>query len=138
MSRTAPSAVQAILGPNYATGVSLSPFIEVATAIVDDVVSCAAEDGVTLTAVKLELIERWLAAHFYHCSDPVYQSRSTEGASGQFQGQSGMGYDGSRYGQMAMRIDSSGCLRASDKGATGQFIWLGKPPSDQINVDDRD
>ena len=138
MARTVPSAVQKILGPNYAAGADLSPFIETASAVVDGVVECAAEDDITLSSTLLEIIERWLSAHFYHCSDPVYQSRSTEGASGQFQGQSGMGYDGSRYGQMAMRIDTSGCLRASDKGATGQFIWLGKPPSEQINVEDRD
>jgi hypothetical protein len=130
--------VQAILGPNYATGVSLAPFIESATDVVDGIVECAAEEDVTLTSTRLELIERWLSAHFYHCSDPVYQSRSTEGASGQFQGQSAMGYDGSRYGQMAMRLDTSGCLRANEKGGKASFIWLGKPVSDQINYQDRD
>lgn len=140
MSRTVPSAVQAILGPNYDTrnNPSLTPFIDAASAMVDDVVDCAAEEGTTLTAAKLELIERWLAAHFYHCSDPTYSSRSTEGASGSFMGQGTQGIEGSRYGQMALRLDPSGCLRATEKGSNGQFIWLGKPPSEQIDVDDRD
>ena len=138
MSRTVPSAVQAILGPNYATGVSLVPFIDAATDLVDSVAESAAGDGESLTTTRLELVERWLSAHFYHCSDPVYQSRSTEGASGQFQGQSAMGFDGSRYGQMAIRLDTSGYLRALDKGSRPSFVWLGKPVSEQIDYLDRD
>lgn len=141
MARTTQSKVEAILGPNYdkKNNVDLTPFIETASVMIDEVVTCAADDETTLSSSLLERLECLVAAHFYHCADPTYASRSTDGASGQFMGQAAMGLDGSRYGQMAKRMDPSGCLAAMDDPDKGRasITWLGKPVSDQINYWDR-
>lgn len=144
MARTTSAAVQALMlpGQDYDTlaNPSLTPFIDTASALVDDVVTCAAADGVTLTAARLELIERWLAAHCYCMSDQTYASKNTEGAGASFHGQTGMHLEASKYGQMAARLDSSGCLEsiagAERKVASG--FWLGKAPSGQTPYRSRD
>lgn len=148
MSRTSSSAVQGILrvgsqGGDYddENSPSLDPYIASATVIVDRVATCATAKGKTLTSTELELIERWLAAHFYCMSDVTYQSRSTAGASASFTGQTGMYLEGTRYGQMAVSLDYSGCLLAIATGAqrkTAGFVWGGQRPSEQTNYSERD
>lgn len=124
--RTKAKDVQAILDNNYG-GADLAPYIATASATVDRVATCAARKKVPLTVVELELVERWLAAHNYCQMDPTYSSRSTEGASGSFQGQVTAGIDGSRYGQNAQRIDYSGCLRNLDKQQRASATHLTRP-----------
>lgn len=142
--RTTSAAVRALLEPGKAYDTvdspSLTPFIDAASAMIDDVNECATADGVTLGDTRLELIERWLAAHFYVMSDQAYTSEGTEGASASYQGQTAMFLTASKYGQMAMRLDKSGCLEAvggaERKVASG--FWLGKPPSGQTPYRNRD
>lgn len=137
-TRTNVVAVAGVLGNNWDGTTGLQPFIDAATTIVDDVSNNDAITDKVMTTTKLELVERWLAAHFYHCADPTYQSKSTGKASGQFQGQSEMNFAGSRYGQMAIRLDTSRYLAALDqKGIVGGF-WGGLPPSQQTDYVDRD
>lgn len=140
MARTTSSAVQLILLKDYDGEdlPSLSPYIEAATAIVDRVESCASEKEIPLSATELELIERWLSAHFYQMSDQAYTSKSTGGASGSFKGQFGAGFEITTYGQMALRLDYSGCLSAIDKRQTAGAFWLGKEPSNQTPYYQRD
>jgi hypothetical protein len=135
--RTTIAKVQALLGDDYGvkedgTSPDLQPFIDTATVITDRVDACATKKRIDLTDAELELIERWVAAHLYTAQDKPYSSRSTAGASGQFQGQTAMGYDSTRYGQEAQRIDYSGCLRNIDKQQRAGMAWLGKPLSSQI------
>jgi len=143
MSRTNDAAVLALLAPNRdyntADAPSLQPFIDTASSMVDDLVDCAAERGITLPSVKLELIERWLAAHFYKVSDRPYASKNTEGAGGAFDGKTGMYLESTIYGQTAMRLDPSGCLDAigGSQRKVADILWLGKPPSAQIPWYDR-
>lgn len=141
-ARTNSAAVQGVLGDDYGpkedgTLPDLTPYIATASAIVDRVITCATRKGYTLSCTETELIERWLAAHFYAVSDKPYQSRSTEGASGQFSGQTAMGFDANQYGQMAQRVDYSGCLRNLDKQQRAGAAWLGKPASQQQSWQDR-
>lgn len=139
MARTNSNAVQAILGDNYDSNIDLDPFIDTASAVVDEIEDCASERDITMSSTLLELIERWLAAHFYAHADPLYQSRSTGGASATFQGQTGMGLESTVYGQTALRLDKSGCLAYMDeKSEPVQVIWLGKPPSEQTPYWQRD
>lgn len=145
MARTNAAAVQAILGgtatnSNWDGTTSLTPFIDTASAMVDRVETCAIADEADLTAAELELVERWLAAHCYQQFDKGYTSRSTISSSGSFEGQTGMYLESTRYGQMAMSVDPSGCLRAQNAGGrtVASAVWLGKPPSAQVNVWDRD
>lgn len=145
MPRTDVDSVRALLAPggdyDDINKPTLVPFIETASLIVDRVKTCAIDKGKDLTTAELELIERWLSAHFYVQSDQAYQSKSTSGASGSFQGQVGEGLQNSKYGAAALSLDYSGCLLAISGGAdrrTAGAIWLGKPRSTQIDYAQRD
>ena len=130
MSRTTSGNVQGILSSHYDGTAVLTPFIDTANSLVSRVAT--ADTLVTLSAVDLELIERWLAAHFYAHADQLMTSKSTGGASGSFQGQTGMVLESTQYGQTAMLLDSTGYLsRLSNETKTGtkqkaQLFWLGK------------
>lgn len=134
--RTNPQSVQAVLGgtslgSNWDGMTDLTPFIATASAIVDRAVTGAAnkgwvQGGVTLSAVEAELIERWLAAHFYVVMDPLYQSKSTQGASGSFQRKTESGFEVTDYGRTACQLDYSGTLRAIGLRQFAGGQWLGQ------------
>lgn len=145
MARTTSTAVIAVLLDDYGprgdgTLPDLTAFVETASAVVDDVEDCAAARDRTLGSTRLELIERWLAAHFYAVSDQPYRSKSTADASATFQGDTAMYFEATKYGQTAMRLDPSGCLAAIGGAAPARAraFWLGKPPSEQTDYEDRD
>lgn len=138
MARVTPNDVQDVLGRNYDPNVDLCVFISSATVVVDRVEQCAIKKGTPLTAAELKQIESLLTAHFYGSADQFYMSRSTGKASGSFRGQSGLGLEGSLYGQNAMLVDYSGCLEAIDKNRRVDMKWLGKPKSKQIPITERD
>ncbi len=128
MARTTVAAVQAILGDNYDDFTDLQPFIDTASAVVDDVVVCSRSrlpPTIILTDAKAELIERWLACHYYHIMDQLYQVKSTSEASATFQGQTTMSVEGSKYGQVAINLDFSGCLSAISKRQFARGFWMG-------------
>lgn len=140
MPRTNEDLVIKVLGDDYGLRVDgstpdLSVYMDTAESMVDDLVECAAALGKTLTTSKLELIERWLSAHFYAVNDKPYQSKSTNKASASFVGQTGMYLESTLYGQMAVRLDPTGCLTSQGKTISG--MWLGKTVSEQIDYDDR-
>lgn len=135
MARTNAAAVQALLGANYNGTTDLSGFpIESATAMVDDLVTCVAEDGETLSATKLELIERWLSAWFYTKMDNTYTSKSTGKASASFTKDPETPED---YKAGALALDPTGCLASLLTPARAGGFWLGRNPSDQTNYRDR-
>lgn len=141
--RTSPSAVQGILLMDYDTinNPSLTPFIETASVIADEVADYASENSIAITSEKLELIERWLAAHCYCLSDQPYTFKQTKAVSANFQGKTAMYFEATKYGQMAVTLDSTGYLSTISEGNVGvtvSGIWLGKPPSQQIPYVDRD
>jgi len=124
--RTTDSVVQKILGPNYDGTTDLEEVMTTASVFIDLVVQCAARKSVTLTSTQLERMEAYVAAHLYGHGDQFYQSRSTQGASGSFQGStSQIGLEGSQYGQTALRLDTSGCLNALHNKARVGMTWLG-------------
>jgi hypothetical protein len=135
--RTTERAVKAILGDNYDGTAGLSPFIDTATILVDRIV--AADASSEMPAAALERVEAYLAAHFYAHSDQITASRSTGRASGSFQGQTGMGFDATLYGQTAKRLDATGLLVKLDQPLRPKATcaWLGKQPADQLNADER-
>lgn len=143
MARTNPGAVQGILGDNYGSGIQgstppdLQQFIDAATVIIDRVLISALNKGKPLTIKEAELVERWLSAHFYQMNDPGYVSRSTSGASGSFDGGTGEGFEGTRYGRMAIRLDYSNTLRNIDKQQRVTAAWLGKTKREQVDYDKR-
>lgn len=103
--RTTAEAVRALVG--LASTESVDGFIETATMLVDEVQACDA----TASFEKLELIERWLAAHFARIRHPHLSSKSLGGASASFsRGNVGMRLNQTPEGQQALLLDTSGCL----------------------------
>lgn len=140
MSVTTTSAlVQGVLGREYdsVNSPDLSPYMSVASSLVDQMVSCATRKGLTISSDDQTLLQTWLAAHAYQMADPGYQSRSTLSASGQFQGQFGMRFEMTRFGQMALTLDTTGCLENIGKRQKASFSWTGKTASEQTNYWDR-
>lgn len=135
--RTTVDEVKKVLGSNYGamsdgTFPDLTPYVRTAANIVARVKDAAFnDDDVTLTVYELEMMERWLAAHFYTVMDPVYLSRSTISASGSF------ATDKDRYKEAACSIDPTGTLRAILAGNVATAIWMGKPVSVQTPYRDR-
>lgn len=138
-ARTTERAVKQLLGSNYGTDhlgndPSLRPYIDTAAAIIARVVTCATAKNFTHTSAELELIERWLAAHYYTRMDPTYTSKSTAGASGSFTSPKD---DTERYRASAIELDASGCLKQILSRNKASAAWLGKVPSDQIPYEQR-
>lgn len=138
--RTTADLVKAVLLRDYDSrnNPGLDVFILTASVLVDDLVTDD-ENGL-VTDTRAELIERWLAAHYYKQSDQALASKSTDGSGGSYQGQTGKGLEGTKYGQTAISIDPTGYLAAIVSGAgTVEVggIWLGKSASEATTWDER-
>lgn len=124
--RTTATDVKDVLGYNYDNkrSPSLTGFIASASAIVDQVVVDAALKGVGISTTVQELIERWLAGYFYCKMDPLFASKSTQGASGSFVTSGSLENEGERYKRAAIELDPSGCLNAllNRKTAGGRLL----------------
>lgn len=138
MARTTSELVSGVLGGNYDGTTSLDPFIRAAYRLTNQMATCASNRGVSVDSETLEEIETWLAAHFYGHADQFLSEKQTEKSSGKFQGQTGKGLESTQYGQTAIVLDPSGCLKALSAGNRPQMAWLGKPPSEQTDYVDRD
>jgi len=128
--RTNDAAVRDIIESE--STVSMEPFIASASVVVDWLETQDLADEVILTATALELIERWLAAHYYEAYDRQYSSKSVGGASGSFQGQTAMVFMSTKYGQNACSIDCT--MRLAERSAqvsdgmkrTARVTWGGR------------
>ena len=127
--RTTAAAVGLIIAVN--ADISITPFIEVANNIVTK--HCTNED---LSVATLELIERWLSAHFYRMRELQVAEKRAAPVSQSFNSVLYTGFDNSTYGQMAMRIDWTGALSALNEQAkkggllTTGVTWVGTPAED--------
>lgn len=107
---------------------SVAPFIDMAHNLTDWLATCTT----ALSATTLELIERNLAAHFYVSSDQAPMSEGAGKSNNSFQGNTSFeGLRGSKFGQNAITLDHSGCLKARDQGNKLTLKWLGRDPDDQ-------
>ena len=129
MSRTTSVAVQSLIEVDASIS-DLSPYIATASVLVDRV---AAADA-TVSADLLEMIERWLAAHFVSIRSPAIASESAGPVSASYQYSVGQHLDGTMYGQQALLLDPTGVLAAVNLQAKGKkasprkasIMWLGK------------
>lgn len=139
MPRTNEPAVRLILQQSGVPVTSdLTPYIDTASSIVTD--HCTASG---YSNEKLELIERWLGAHFYALDDPrVVQEGIATGPHQQFEFfKTDLGLDNTKYGQTAKRLDPAGNLAAfenalkevkiglSPAGGGASTRWVGRRPS---------
>jgi hypothetical protein len=138
-ARTNSAAVVSILGTNYDNRrkPSLSGFIATASDVVDQVLAISKQKSRVknlggLTPTTLQNIEMWLAAHFYCIQDPLYMTRSTQGASGGFQRSTAKeGFASTDYGKQALACDWSGCLcNINDKSFATALATHGKHDHD--------
>jgi len=124
--RTTSASVSGIIEVDSA--ISLTPFIEAANAVVTQ---CCTGLTTAYTATQLELIERWLSAHFYTVREMRVMSEKAGPVSERVQSKVDLGFDTSHYGQMAMRLDWHGGLASLNeqikKGAITSvgITWLG-------------
>lgn len=120
MARTTPDLVAGIIEVDGAIG--LTPFITAANALVDEIAEKSGHD-----ADRLQLIETWLAAHFYTVRDPRPTSERASTIEVRYQSAVDLNLNTSHYGQMAMTLDTSGLLRAISNGKKRvSAVWLGK------------
>jgi len=130
--RTTAVAVKKIIETDDNISTDLEPFIEVA----NNVVTAHCTSG-SLTAATLELVERWLSAHFYAIRDPRVESEKAGSVSQNLLGKVDLNLNQTRYGQQAMLIDGTGKLAAWNKGmetgtagATFSFDYVGSEDTD--------
>lgn len=137
MARTSSALVKGLLLRDYDSrnNPSLTPFIETASLIVDQVSACAARKGLTVSDAFLEMMERWLAAHYYTKNNPTYSSKSNDGRSASFIRDPKVPEP---YKAGAMEMDYTGCLTAVlNGGQKASMTWLGKRPTEAVPFDER-
>lgn len=103
--------------------ISLTPFILSANELVTE--CCLAAD---YTSTRLELIERYLAAHFYTLRDPRPVREEAGSVAITYQSKVGLRLSVSHYGQHAIVLDTAGGLKALDEGIRTvklKVCWLG-------------
>lgn len=110
--------------------ISLDPFIAVSNALVSEIAPLT-----THTEERLELIERWLAAHFYTNRDPRTVQERAGSVDETFQSKVDLNLSTSHYGQTAMTLDTSGQLSMLNQrtinGTPSRVVsvtWLGTDP----------
>jgi hypothetical protein len=108
----------------------LAPFIDIANEMVTE--RCT-QQGQGYDAYRLEMIERWLAAHYYAIRDPRPQSERVGPVSETFQRILDQGLNGTTYGQTALRLDTKGGLQATEnkmkyvRDLPIGIMYLGRP-----------
>lgn len=128
MPRTTPAQVRLIVKTR--AGVDLVPFIETANSLVTE--RCAGhlkEDGTPfLSAARLELIERYLAAHFYQIMKPRTVQEMAGEVQATYQSKVDLLFNVTHYGQQALLLDTTGglaSLQAAVEDAKGELPLSG-------------
>lgn len=125
MARTTSELVGGIIEADVR--IDLEPFLVAANELVTEV---CADAG--YSPERLELIERYLAAHFYTLRDPRPTSERAGPVEASYQSKVDLFFKTSHYGQHAMVLDTAGGLAAlqakmETKGVpkTLTVTWLG-------------
>jgi len=115
-ARVTADEVEAIMDDSFAmeSSFDVSPFITVATLVVDDRLSSAGHSD-----ALLKEIERWLSAHLASCKYTRHKSQQIGDTQEALQvGALGKGLEWSSYGQQVKLLDSSGILANVGKRKT--------------------
>jgi hypothetical protein len=121
MARTTSTLVGEIVEVDVRIG--LDPFIGAASLLVDSI-----DEKDLLNGAALTIIETWLAAHFYCMRDPSASPVSERAGpvAATYQSAVALNLSSTRYGQMAMTLDTTGTLKAISKGKVSvKLTWLG-------------
>lgn len=120
--RTTTALIKGVIEVDDTTWPDLSPFIDMANELVTEV--CASEKvnpdgtgGPYYSDHRLELIETQLAAHFYAISDAQIDYAKVSILAVKFQVKIDLGFDQTKPGQQATRLDTRGGLAALNNKA---------------------
>jgi hypothetical protein len=106
------------------SAVSLIPFITAASLLVDYVPS---DQLPTTPTDTYEVIERWLSAHFYCMRKPRRETERAGDVMAKYETKIGFNLALSKYGQMAMMLDTTGTLSAmNNERRRPRVVWLGQ------------
>jgi hypothetical protein len=128
--RTTTTAVEGIL--EESPSLTLTPFIESASYLVDKACATAtqADGSAYYTATDLELIERWLSAHFYHVAATRANREEAGSVAETKRSKVDLRLNLTHYGQHAMLLDVAGGLTTlNEEGVrvSTRVTWLGTP-----------
>ncbi|MCP4566487.1 MAG: hypothetical protein GY841_02770 [FCB group bacterium] len=129
MARTDATEIGKIIDVD--SGDDLDAFIDAANILVTDILG---ESG-TATAT-LAVIETWLAAHFYAIYKPRASAEKAGSVSESFDYKIDLALNQTRYGQMALSLDTTGALARHNKkiidgvSKTASVSWLGTSTED--------
>ena len=131
MARTNATNVKSIIEVDASIIVSdsdLDPFISTANELVTEMCTGTVNGPKTAyTATRLELIERWLSAHFYAVRDPRVKNEKAGSVGVTYQEKVDLNFSVTTYGQQALMLDTNGGLRSLSEGKAHnvQVLWLG-------------
>jgi len=130
MARTNATNVKAIIEVDSSivpADSDLDPFINTANELVTELCTGTQGPSTAYSVTRLELIERWLAAHFYAIRDPRAKSERAGSVGVSYQEKVDLNFAVTTYGQQAMMLDTNGALARLNKGkGVGiQILWLG-------------
>jgi len=119
MARVTKDEVRAIIVTNSTTidDTALDSFINTANTFV----TATLGSSTSLTSGQLKDIELYVAAHFVGIKDKRITSEKTGDASAKYEGKTEMGLKFTRYGQMAIMLDTSGTLAKVSSGKVANF-----------------
>ena len=105
MSRTTPTLVRVICAEmdSSFTDAQVQPFLDSASMVVTNLIGSYYTDD-----SQLELIERWLSAHYFTANTPKTANEKAGDVSEAYQFTVGVGLKGSLYGQKVLEMDISG------------------------------
>ena len=110
--------VQAIIVYDTTVITDITPYVTVASLLVDTCTSSALTD-----ALKKE-IERWLSAHFIAIADPRIKTEKADVVGATYQVKLGDGLRTTMYGQQACTLDVSGYLSGLSNPDTERLVSL--------------
>ena len=125
MALTTSAAVAKIIDYDTTLIPSLTPFIDDAADLVNEVI------GTSLSDTMKEKVERYLAAHFVAITDPRVSDEKVKTLSTSYQHKLNDGLAITHYGTMAMQFDTSGKLSAWNQNVikgtlqAPSISWLG-------------
>lgn len=116
------------------SGISLTPFIDVANTMVNNTI-----DTTELDSDTLEKIERYLAAWLYCIRDRRRTQEKVDVLTQNFQHAEDLGLNCNEYGQTAMMLDTTGALAQlnqqmlNPKRRSIGLTWLGTDNDDALS-----
>jgi hypothetical protein len=122
MPRTTAELVAGLVEQDVKSVPDLTPFIATANILVTRVCGSAGYSD-----EEIEMIERWLAAHFYCMRDPRATYETARSVAQSLQNKVDLGLATSHYGQQAMILDTKGGLARLNSRIVKGILMPGSP-----------